>query len=281
MRVTQLRLHGRRNVTIRNLGVVRNRGAVQDSAVSVTNSRNIAFEGMQFRWVAYGALNTAYNTTLRVRSSVISDNGVMAFSAFRDVDVIMENTEIARNNAKGWAAEHKGWDVVFKWMGIRDGLISRSNIINNWGNGLHIDGDNKRITIEYSLMGFNQSKGLSLEKNQGPITVNGNRMCNNVSAGLNDAQSDYVTLTNNQIFNNRDFNFAFGGVYTGQTITDWQTGQPYTARSVYWTFTGNVISGSGTATTPENGGWLWWHTQLQRTRRLGVDPQHVCQVRLQ
>ena len=190
----------------------------------------------------------------------MSDNGVMGFSAFRDVDVIMENTEIARNNAKGWAAEHKGWDVVFKWMGIRDGLISRSRFINNWGNGLHIDGDNKRITVEYSLMGFNQSKGVSLEKNQGPIILNGNRMCNNVSAGFNDAQSDYVTLTNNQIFNNRDFNFAFGGVYTGQTITDWQTGQSYTAKSLYWTFTGNVLSGSGTATTPENGGWLWWHT---------------------
>ena len=63
MRVTQLRMHGRRNVTVKNLGVVRNRGAVQDCAVSVTNSRNITFEGMQIRWVAYGALNTAYNTT--------------------------------------------------------------------------------------------------------------------------------------------------------------------------------------------------------------------------
>ena len=260
VRLVPLRFNGRRNITVKNLGVMRNRGAVQDSAISVTNSRNIAFDGVQFRYLAYGALNTAYNTTLRISNSVISDNGVMAFSAFRDIDVILANTELARNNAKGWAAEHKGWDVVFKWMGIRDGKISRSRFINNWGNGLHIDGDNRRITVEYSLMSGNQSKGVSVEKNEGPIILNGNRICNNIAAGFNDAQSDRVTLSNNQIFNNRDFNMAFGGVYTGQTITDWQTGQSYTARSLYWTVTGNVVSGSGTATTPENGGWLWWHT---------------------
>jgi hypothetical protein len=109
-------------------------------------------------------------------------------------------------------------------------------------------------------MSGNQSKGVSVEKNQGPIILNGNRICNN-AIGFNDAQSDRVTLSNNQIFNNRDINVMFSGNYVGQTITDWQTGQSYTARSLYWTVIGNVVSGSGTATTtPENGGWLWWHT---------------------
>ena len=37
-------------------------------------------------------------------------------------------------------------------------------------------------------------------------------------------------------------------------MTDWQTGATTTLKTLYWRFTDNLVSGSGSA------GWLWWHT---------------------
>jgi pectate lyase len=253
IRQTPLRINARRNVTLRNFAVMRNRGAVQDVALSITNSRNIALEDMTLRWFAYGALATGYNTTLRFRRLSIIDNGVMAVSDHRDIDVLIEDSDISRNNWRGWAAMHRGWDVVLKWGGIRDGIVRRTKFVSNWGNGFYADQDNKRLTVEYSLMASNYSKGVSLEKNQGPIVINGNRICNNLEGGMVDVQSDRVTVKNNQIFGNK-WNLMFSGFYAGQTFPDWQTGTSYTAHSLYWTITGNTIVGNGTD------GWLFWHT---------------------
>src|SRR4029079_6258410 len=93
-----------------------------------------------------------------------------------------------------------------------------------------------------------------------PILIIGNRICGNIQGGVNDAQSDNVTLKSNQIWNNRDFNISFGAIYTGQTEKDWQTGQSYTGYTLNWTIDGNTVVGSGTGTAGTNGGWLWWHT---------------------
>jgi hypothetical protein len=254
MRLTPLNINGGRNVTLKNFAVLRSRGAVQDTGVRITNSRNITLDGMTIRSFAYGAVGTAYNTTVRILRSTISDNGVMALSQFRDLGVLIENSEIARNNARGFAAAHQGWDTVHKWSGIRDGIVRRTRFSDNFGNGFWVDSDNRRITVEYSLMSGNSSKGVSLEKNQGPTVLTGNRICNNGEGGLSDAQSNYVTLRSNQIFNNRRWNMIFAGVYAGQTANDWQTGVSTVLKSLYWTVEGNTVVGSGTE------GWLWWHT---------------------
>ena len=46
IRLTPLKVNGRRNVTLRNFAVMRNRGAVQDVGFAMTNSRNITLEDM-------------------------------------------------------------------------------------------------------------------------------------------------------------------------------------------------------------------------------------------
>jgi hypothetical protein len=253
-RVTPLRINGRRNVTVKKLAVLRSRGAIMETGLWVTNSQNITLEDLTVRWLAYQGYGSGYNTTIRIRRSVFSDNGVVGIAQLRDRDVIIEDSEIARNNWRGWPVGLKGWGSVFKWAAMRDAAVRRSRFVNNWGNGFWVDSDNKRITLENSLLSGNQMKGVSLEKNQGPITLIGNRICNNIEAGLADAQSDRVTVKNNQIWGTTKYNFMFTGNYNGQTFTDFETGTSYTGRSLYWTFTGNTIVGNGTE------GWLWWHT---------------------
>jgi hypothetical protein len=254
IRPTPLRVNARRNVTLRNFAVMRNRGAVQDTGFSVTNSRNITFDSIIVKWMAYSAWGGFGNTTIRIYRSVFSDNGVLAVSSYKDVDVIIEDSEVARNNWRGSVVGHVGWDSVFKWAGVHDGIVRRTQFIDNRGNGFWLDTDNQRITIENSLLSGQVLKGISLENNPGPITISDNRICNNTQAGVGDAQSNNVTLRNNQIFANTGWNILFTGTYSGQTSQDWQTGVTSTNQSLSWVVEGNVIAGSGTD------GWLWWHT---------------------
>jgi hypothetical protein len=223
----------------------------------------VTFDRVTAMHAAYTALGVGTSTGITITNSVLSDNGVDAYADYHVLNLTIRDSEISRNNWRGHALGHKGWDTVFKIFGDRDVLISRVAFSDNKGNGFWVDSDNQRVTVEHSLMRGNTGKGVSLEKNQGPIVLTGNRICENLEGGVNDAQSDNVTLRNNQIFNNRDFNVAFGGVYAGQTFTNWQTGQSYTAKSINWTVEGNTVVGNGTGTYGTNGGWLWWHTDYQ------------------
>jgi len=254
IRQNVLTVDGPRNVVLRNFAVMRSRGAVQDTAVSVKNGQNVSAENLAVRWAAYAGFGTAYITGLQIRGSVFSDNGVTGLGGYRDKNVVLEDTEIARNNWRGWPAEHKGWDSVMKWLNYRDAIARRVRVVDNSGNGFWLDSDNQRVTLENSLISGNQLLGVNLEMNQGPVIIAGNRICNNMTTGVGDAQSTYVTLRNNQIFNNTQYNILFTGTYAGRSVTDYLTGATTLLRSEHWTVTGNTIAGSGTQ------GWLWTHT---------------------
>ena len=259
-RVTVLKVNGRRNVTVEQLSIARSRGGVQDVMVSITNSKNITLDSVVISNAAHGAIGSATTSGLKILRSALNDNGVNGYSDYHNRFVTIEDSEVARNNWRGYAVGHQGWDSVFKIFGDRDVVVRHVQFVDNMGSGFWADSNNQRVTVEQSLMKGNVGKGVSLEKNDGPIALIGNRVCNNVEGGIVDAQSDNVTLENNQIFNNTNFNVAFSGVYAGQTFTNWETGTSYTARSWYWTVSGNTIVGSGVGTGPTNAGWLWWHT---------------------
>lgn len=254
IRQNVLTVDGPRNVVLRNFAVMRSRGAVQDTAVSVKNGQNVSAENLAVRWTAYAGFGTAYITGLQIRGSVFSDNGVTGLGGYRDKNVVLEDTEIARNNWRGWPAEHKGWDSVMKWLNYRDAIARRVRVVDNSGNGFWLDSDNQRVTLENSLISGNQLLGVNLEMNQGPVIIAGNRICNNMTTGVGDAQSTNVTLRNNQIFNNTQYNILFTGTYAGRSVTDYLTGATTLLRSEHWTVTGNTIAGSGSQ------GWLWTHT---------------------
>jgi hypothetical protein len=253
-RLTPLSVNARRNVTIRRLEVVRNRGAVQDTGLRVTNSRNVTLDGVTVRHLAYQAFGSSYNNGITIRNSQFLNNGVMALAQFRDVNVLIEDSKISGNNWRGWPAEFRGWDSVHKWGGVRDGVMRRVEFSDNQGNGFWLDTDNVRVSLEDSLVARNQLNGVSLENNQGPIDLRNNRICSNGQAGIGDAQSDRVTITGNRIWGTTRYNIIFTGTYAGQSMRDWQTGESYTNRSLNWTLDGNSVVGSGAE------GWLWWHT---------------------
>jgi hypothetical protein len=257
LRPTPLRVDGRSNVTLQNFAVERTSGAITDTAVMITNASNIVLQNFAVRWAAYSGLGTSFVTGLQVRLSVFSDNGVMAVGAYRDRNIVFEDNEIARNNWRGWPAEHKGWDANHKWLELRDAVARRIRVIDNWGNGFYLDSDNQRVTLENSLISGNRNAGLTMEMNQGPLTIRNNRICNNGFSGVSDVQSNNVSLIGNHVFNNGSvgqYNILFTGNYNGRYVTDYLTGATTLIRSQYWTVTDNIFAGSGT------GGWLWVHS---------------------
>jgi len=258
MRNLVLSMVGRNHVTLKNLTIQRSRGAVQDAMVSVQSSADVVFDGIVVKHAAYNAIG-GMGPGLRIVNSTLTANGVNAYSDYRTTGLWIENTVISNNNWRAPAVDLYGWDSVFKIFQGRGATMKRVSWVNNTGNGLWLDSDNANIVVENCLMKDNFSKGVSLEKNQGPITLRNNRICGN-GAGLNDAQSDNVTLEGNQIFDNTDFNFAIGGNYAGQTWTIYDTNQSYTGRTLNWSVTGNTITGSGTGSYATGGGWLFWHT---------------------
>ena len=59
IRQNVLTVDGPRNVVLRNFAVMRSRGAVQDTAVSVKNGQNVSAENLAVRWTAYAGFGTA------------------------------------------------------------------------------------------------------------------------------------------------------------------------------------------------------------------------------
>jgi Right handed beta helix region len=243
MRVNVLKMSGRRNVTLRNFSVLRSRGGLQDTALLINASSNVVVENVQVRWHAYAGMGATSSSGVRITKSVFSDNGVYGTGCFKCLGIVLEDSEVARNNWRGYPAGHTGYDTVFKWGGSRDGVIRRSRFFDNLGGGIWFDGDNQRMLVEDSFSARNKTHGAFAEANGGPITIRRTKMCDNGTDGMMNARSNNVTLDANQIFNNAFWQIATTGNDTPLTVTDWQTGQTYVANSYNWTITNNTVVG--------------------------------------
>lgn len=254
MRTAVLKLNGRRNLTIRGLGIEHGRGAVREVAVPITNSRNIVLENVGIRGHAATGLATAYNDYLRLSGGAIASNGIIGWASYRDQHLTFENSTFTRNNWRGYPNGQEGWESVFKWGGTRDSVARGLTMVDNYGTGFWLDTDARRVTLENSLIARNRLSGVNVEKNYGPIVVRNNRICDNAQANISDAQSNSVTLTGNKVFGASRYALMFTGNYAGQSITDWQTGSTSVVKTRYWNVTGNTFVGQG------GEGWLVWHT---------------------
>jgi parallel beta helix pectate lyase-like protein len=247
-------VNGRSNLTIRHLTIEKGRGAVQEAAFLVQNTRNVTLKDVLLQLNTYDGLATNNNKGLVITGSRFNNNGVLGLSGYREENIVLEDSEIARNNWRGWPTGHEEWDTVFKWLSVRGGIARRLRVVDNLGNGFWLDTDNQDVELRDSLISGNQKGGVTLEANQGPILVTGNRICENVQAGILDAQTDRVTVVGNQIFGNEEYNLYFSGDQSGRRFTAWKSGDETFANTRYWTIQDNIIAGHGDEE------WLWWNS---------------------
>ena len=111
----------------------------------------------------------------------------------RDRQRLFEDSEVSRNNWRGWAAEHKGFDTVGKWSESRDVIDPPLPVHRQLGHGLWFDGDNQRVLVEEVFSARNGLRGIFLEYNGGPITIQDSKFCENGLAGVSNARSNNTT----------------------------------------------------------------------------------------
>jgi hypothetical protein len=265
-RTTPLTVYGRNNVTFRNFVIARNRGAIREAMVNISTVQNMTWDGLQVRWGAYNGISTAHVSNLQIFNSIFSDNGVNGIQSYKDVNVLVQDSEVSRNNWRGWADEHKGFDTVDKWDEGRDITIRRGQYVDNFGHGLWFDGDNHRVLIENVFSARNKMRGAYFELNPGPITIQNSKLCENGFEGVANARTDNLTVNNNQIFDNKFWQVTGTGAPVPINLVDWQTGQPYTVYGANMTLTNNIIRGKPLpAGQPLPGecypgpcGWMFW-----------------------
>jgi hypothetical protein len=257
VRFPVLRIENRKNVTVKGFQIEKGRGALQDVMASAINSSNIVLDTITVRHAGSTGWSSTYNQGLTIRNSQFVDNGVVGLNAQRDKNNLLENSIIARNNFRGWAAEVKGYDAVFKWGGMRDATVRYTQFVDNWGNGFWLDYDNQRVTADHILSGRNTGSGVSLEMNPGPVTISNSKFCLN-NTGVEDARSNSVTLSNNQIFNNTDTQLIFSGSGTPVNVPDWETGVLNNTASINHVYTGNVFFSNAPTANTGVAGWLLW-----------------------
>ena len=124
-----------------------------------------------------------------------------------------------------------------------------------------LDSDNKNVLVDQIFAANNKLRGFYNEVNQGPVTIQNSKFCQNGGSGIGSASgSSNFNVLNNQIFDNLLGQIEYTGQPKPMTITEWDTGQSVTLSTTNHNFQGNTIVGYGTPqyfTTPPEG-WMRW-----------------------
>ena len=96
VRLTAVAVNGRNNVTLRNLAVMRNRGAVQQgAALQADNLQNLTLDGVRIQFAAATGLGTARHRRTPDSRLKISDNGIVGHNDYRSRNALVQGVEVA------------------------------------------------------------------------------------------------------------------------------------------------------------------------------------------
>jgi len=106
------------------------------------------------------------------------------------------------------------------------------------------------------LTAQNLAMGIAVEKNEGPFNISNSNFCSNnlgiklnylYQGGLVLRNSELVTLTNSNFYNNEVAQISVIGQKGGIEITNWETGLTKNLRTQNFTHTGNTIEAVGSS----------------------------------
>jgi hypothetical protein len=113
---------------------------------------------------------------------------------------------------------------------------------------IHWDTNNENITAD-SVFAANNIVGVSVEKNDGPISITNSKFCNIIGAdtqgGLIFRNSENTTVTGSTVYNQAPSELIITGDAGGILVTNWETGQTYNLITQGLTFTNNIVEDVG------------------------------------
>jgi Right handed beta helix region len=257
VRMKTLQIDGRTNVTVRNLTVERGAGAVQENMAGSWDSSNVTVENVTVRQAAGGGIAIGKGKNATLRNVRFLDNGIVGYSSYKQNGITIENAELARNNWRGAQVGFVGWAAGVKFAMSSNVTINGWNAHHNHSHGLWFDYDNENISVYGLVSAGNLGRGVSLEKNPGPITIDNARICNNGMSGISYARTDRATVRNSQVFNNAGWQHMHTGSSTPVTMPD-----GYVVYGNSMTLQNTITVGDDWAQKDSlNKGWLFWQTR--------------------
>ena len=257
VRMKTLQVDGRNNVTVRNLTLERGAGAVQENMAGSWNSSSLTVENVTARQAAGGGFSIGTGRAATLRNVRFLDNGINGYGSHKQAGILIENAELARNNWRGAQVGFTGWSTSVKFGMTSNVTIKGWYAHHNYGHGLWFDFDNENISVYGLVSAGNLGRGLYLEKNPGPITIDNAKICNNGISGISYARTDRATVRNSQVFNNAGWQHLHTGSATPVTMPD-----GYVVHGNMMTLQNTITVGDDWAYKDSlSKGWLFWQTR--------------------
>lgn len=215
------------------------------------NCENIYVEGMNFQWNLGGNISCQFGDRITFDTCLIDYAGFTGSDANSMTNVVMKDTDFTGNNWKGVMYGWVGWAAgAVKHLLIHKAHYIRCEFLDNYTYGWWIDTDAADIVLENCAVGDNDEQfGIFLEAFQGPMTIKSCAIYRNGTSstgGILIGNAESVHWEDNDIYDNTNTNFSFGGVVAGRSFNDFETGDPYTAQLCpNWSFHHNRIVNKG------------------------------------
>lgn len=245
-----LTLWGRSNIVFRGLVFRHAASCINTDGALVGGSSNILFDNVQALWNNWGGLGIDSSTNVTVQNSVGSYNGGVGISLFESQNTLLQNDETDYNNWRGAQGNFYNWGMGgVKFFRSRNAQVVGLYSYNNHAQGLWFDTDNKNATVTDVTLSGNLVDNLQIEKNQGPITIQGSNLSSG-DVGLELINTSNLTVTGTTFINNgngpsQQAQFYLAGAPGGESFNDWQTGQYYNVNSTNTKLSENTFIDGG------------------------------------
>jgi len=254
-----LHVVGRSNLVFRGMSFVHANSCRDTNAVYIAgSSKNILFDGDSFRWNnAVGIHFFTPVTNFTVLNSNASHNGQSGMMSVQTKFGLWQGVTTSFNNWRGAQGAYYYWNSGgMHFFSDHEHTINGATIAYNQTHGIHFDTDNANITASNVLTAQNLAIGIAVEKNEGPVAISSSNFCSNnlgvklnylYQAGLVLRNSELVTLTNSNFYNNEVAQISVIGQKGGIEIANWETGLTKNLRTQNFTHTGNTIEAVGSS----------------------------------
>lgn len=244
-------VQGRSNVTVRNLTVQRGYGAVTEAQIRAANTTDLLLENIVTRQAAGIGVDICCSTRPTLRNVDARHNGIIGLGfGFNNV-LRVEDTDNVENNWRGAHTGFIGW-ATDKFYENDDVTVLRWMATGNQSHGIWFDWGNERVLVEDAVLAGNVGRGAFIEANPGPITFRRATVCNNGFGGFAYARSNYVTVEDSTVFDNRRWQH-YG---TGQGAPFYVDSPPVLADGYNFTLR-NTVTRASDLWPDGQGGWLY------------------------
>ena len=256
-----LHVVSRTNLVFRGITFQYANSCRDNNAVYVAgNTKNILFDSDTFRWNnSIGLHFFPPVTNFTVLNSIAIHNGQSGMMSFQTKYGLWQGVTTSFNNWRGAQGAYYFWNSggTHFYSGHNQtitGLVTAYNQTH----GMHFDTDNSNVAATNITAVGNLATGVVVEKNEGPVSIGASNFCGNnlgmkqnyqFEAGLLLRDSEHVTVTNSNFYNNSTSQIMLIGVKGGIEVTNWETGQTSNLRTQNFTHTGNIVEAVGGQST--------------------------------